>query len=121
MGIRKDKYLVDGSLVNPVPVSVLKGMGADFIIAVNVIPDINNRVQRAKDFKEPNIISVIMQSIYIGAYSLVESSLAGADIVIEPQVGHIGTGDFHRAEEFISQGKLAAEDSVPRIRKQLQV
>ena len=116
MGIRKDKYLVDGSLVNPVPVSVLKGMGADFIIAVNVIPDINNRVQRAKDFKEPNIISVIMQSIYIGAYSLVESSLAGADIVIEPRVGHIGTGDFHRAEECILQSKLAAEDSVPGIK-----
>ena len=33
------RYLVDGGLVNPVPVSVLKKMGADFIIAVNVLPD----------------------------------------------------------------------------------
>jgi len=115
----KGRYLVDGGLVNPVPVSVLKGMGADFIIAVNVIPDINDRTQRAKDFKEPNIISVIMQSIYIAAYSLVGASLAGADIVIEPQVAHIGTGDFHRAEECISQGKLAAEAAIPGIRKQL--
>ena len=61
-----------------------------------------------------------MQSIYIGAYSLVEANLAGADIVIEPRVGHMGTGDFHRAEEFISQGRLAAEESIPQIRKQLQ-
>jgi len=112
----KGRYLVDGGLVNPVPVSVLKGMGADFIIAVNVIPDINDRVKQAKTSKEPNIISVIMQSIYIGAYSLVESSLAGADIVIKPKLGHIGVGDFHRAEEFILQGKLAAEESIPKIK-----
>ncbi len=115
----KGRYLVDGSLVNPVPVSVVKGLGADLIIAVNVIPDINDRTQQARDSKEPNIISVIMQSIYIGAYSLVESSLAGADIVIAPRVGHVGAGDFHRAEECILRGKLAAEQSIPEIKERL--
>jgi len=113
------RYLVDGGLVNPVPVSVLKRIGADFIIAVNVIPDISARVQPAEDFK-PNIINIIMQSIYIGTYSLVGSSLEGADIVIEPQVTPIGYGDFHRAQECILQGKRAAEDSIPRIKKQLE-
>ena len=34
----RGRYLVDGSLANPVPVNVLREMGADFIIAVNVIP-----------------------------------------------------------------------------------
>jgi len=114
----KGRYLVDGGLVNPVPVSVLKRMGADFIIAVNVIPDISARVQPGEDFK-PNIINIIMQSIYIGTYSLVGSSLEGADIVIEPQVTPIGYGDFHRAQECILQGKQAAEDSIPKIKKQL--
>jgi len=93
-------------------------MGADFIIAVNVTPDIGTRVQPAEGFK-PNIINIMMQSIYISTSSLVESSLEGADLVIEPQVAHIGAGDFHRALEFILQGKQAAEDSIPRIRKQL--
>ncbi|GAI40102.1 unnamed protein product, partial [marine sediment metagenome] len=63
----KGRYLVDGGLVNPVPVSVLKEMGADFIIAVNAIPDITERVSHMskkgmKDHKEPNIFSVLMQS-----------------------------------------------------------
>ncbi len=35
----KGRYLVDGGLVNVVPVSVCRDMGADFIIGVNVIPD----------------------------------------------------------------------------------
>ncbi len=116
---RKGRYLADGGLVNPVPVSVLKRMGADFIIAVNVIPDVRSRTQRGKETKEPNIISVIMQSLYIASYSRVRSSLDGADIVIEPQVTDIAYGDFRRAQECILQGELAAKGSILEIKRQL--
>ena len=121
----KGRYLVDGSLVNPVPVSVAKRMGADFIIAVNVIPDVAERVHRAdrertERAKEPNIFNIIMQSIYIGTYSLVKSSMEEADIIIEPNVGHIGFGDFHHAQECILQGELATRASIPEIKRKLK-
>ena len=115
----QDRYLVDGGLVNPVPVSTVREMGADFIIAVNVIPDIGDRTQRPQEFKAPGIFHVMLQSIYIATYSLVRSSLEGADIVIEPQVTHIGYGDFHRVRDCISQGELAAQESIPKIKKQV--
>ena len=123
---RGGRYLVDGGLVTPVPVALVKRMGADFIIAVNVIPDVADRVHRVakegtKDFKAPNIIHIIVQSIYIGTYSLARSNLEGADIVIEPKVAHIGAGDFHHAEECILQGELAAQSSVPEIKRELEV
>jgi NTE family protein len=35
----KGRYLVDGSLVNAVPVSVCREMGAGYVIGVNVVPD----------------------------------------------------------------------------------
>jgi len=119
------RYLVDGGLVNPVPVSVLKRMGAGFIIAVNVIPDIRERThpggkKGGEALKEPNIISVLMQSIYIGTYSLVRSSMEGADVIIEPQVAHIGHFDFHRAQECILQGSLATRASIPEIKQKLK-
>ena len=122
----KGRYLVDGVLVNPVPVSVLKRMGADFIIAVNVIPDIGQRAQWAgrkggAGIKAPSLIGVIVQSIYIGTYSLARSCLEDADIVIEPQVAHIGYGDFHRAQECIQQGELAARESIPEMKRRLKV
>ncbi len=117
------RYLVDGGLVNPVPVSVLKEMGADFIIAVNVTPDVRQRIHRLNEeqleAKEPNIFNVIMQTVYITGYRAVKSSLSGADVVIEPQVTHIGWGDFHRAEECILQGALATQGSIPEIKRQL--
>ncbi len=116
----KGRYLVDGSLVNPVPVSVLKDMGADLIIAVNVIPTIKDRAQRVKRIKEPHIISIIMQSLYIASYSLVRSSLEDADIVIEPQMADIAYGDFYRAEECILQGALATQGSTLEIKRQLE-
>ncbi len=110
------KNLVDGGLVNPVPVSLLRTMGADFIIAVNVAP---NRIVRER--KEPNIFSVIMQMLYIASSQVVKSSLSGADIVIEPQVGHIAFADFHRTEECVLQGELAAQDLIPEIKRQYSV
>jgi len=122
----KDRYLVDGALVNPVPVSVLKDMGADFIIAVNVVPSMSDRVNGVDgkptgDFKEPNIFSIIMRTIHIAGYQAVESSLNGADVVIKPCVTHIGFGDTHRTLECIRQGELAAQASLHEIKRQLGI
>ncbi len=41
----KGRYLVDGALVNPIPIDVLLRMGADFVIAVNVMPEASSDVQ----------------------------------------------------------------------------
>jgi len=43
-----DRWLVDGGLVNPVPVSVCKALGADVVIAVNLNGDIVGKHQRNK-------------------------------------------------------------------------
>ena len=120
------RYLVDGGLTTPVPVNVVKQMGADFIIAVNVNPDVSNRMGksskvRVKAHKEPNIFQVMMQSIYITTYSLSRNSLAAADIVIEPDLAHIGAGDFHKAQELIAQGQQAARKAIPEIKRKLGI
>jgi len=122
----QDRYLVDGGLVNPVPVSVLREMGADFIIAVNAIPDLTGRTRHmgkegTKDHKEPNIFNVIMHTVYMGTYALVRSCLEDADVVISPQVAHIGYFDYHRAQECILKGELAAQDSILEIKRRLEL
>jgi len=119
------RYLVDGGLVNPVPVSVLRRMGADFIIAVNVIPDIHHRVITAGEqaqaaLKEPNIFSVIVQSLQMAQCLLVRHNIQDADIVISPDAAHIGFGEFYRAQECIAQGEIAARGSVPEIKRRLE-
>ena len=123
---REGKYLVDGGLVNPVPVSTLKDMGAEFIIAVNVLPNISatdktywtGRKGRG-GLKGPNLLEVLIQSTYVGSHSLIEIALKNADLVIEPQLAPIGPADFHRARECILQGELAAEDCIANLKRQL--
>ena len=60
-----------------------------------------------------------MQMLHISSYRLVESSLVGADVVIEPQVGHINHGSFHQVQECVLRGKLAAQGLIPEIRKHI--
>jgi len=111
------RYLVDGGLTTPIPINVVRNMGADFVIAVNVTPGMTDRVRKSR--KEPNVFQVILQSIYIATYSLARNSLKDADIVIEPELSSLGTGDFQKSREFISLGKEAARQAIPEITKKL--
>ncbi|MFC1920760.1 patatin-like phospholipase family protein [Chloroflexota bacterium] len=112
VAVWKGRYLVDGALVNPVPVNILQDMGADIIIAVNVIPD-----RSVKEATEPNIFDVIMQTLHIVGYYALHSSVEGADVLIEPNVEHIALTDLHRVDECIEFGKKAAEAAVPEIKR----
>lgn len=116
---REKRYLVDGGLTTPVPVQVARRMGADFIIAVNVTPDVSDHLNKAG--KPPNIFNVILQSIYIATYSLARNGIADADIVIEPDLPRIGAGDFKKARELISEGAHAAQSAIPEIKRKLGI
>ncbi len=121
--VKKDgRYLVDGGLVNQVPVSVARRMGADYIIAVDITP---NKAERAKylethkEDKAPGIFQVMMQTIYLSTYRSAEMSSDTADVVIHPSLAHIGPGEFHRARECILEGELAALDRISQIKRSL--
>lgn len=119
------RYLVDGGLTAPVPVNVVKRMGADFIIAVNVNPPVSRRLGKSgkaqvKARKEPNFFQIMMQSIYITTNAVARHNLMAADIVIEPDLAHIGAGDFHKANVLIEQGRQAALKVIPEIKRKLE-
>lgn len=120
-----ERYVVDGGLTTPVPVEVVRRMGADFVIAVNVNPDVTGRMgktyrQRVEAHKEPNIIQVMMQSIYITTYAVGQQALKNADIAIEPNLANIGAGDFNKAREIITRGREAAQKAIPEIKRRLE-
>jgi NTE family protein len=121
---REGRHLVDGGLTTPVPVRVTRQMGADFIIAVNVNPDISSRMgrtgqKRVEAHKEPNIFQIMIQSIYITTNAMARHSLEEADIIIEPDLTNIGAGDFQKAGELIIQGQQAAREAMPELKRKL--
>ena len=65
----KDKFLVDGGIVNPIPVKVVKDMGADFIIACNVIHKPHERKPDETKKKQKRLSLFSGLSISAKAYS----------------------------------------------------
>ena len=119
---RDGHLLVDGALVNPVPVSLCRAMGADFVIAVDLGSGLAGRhVRSTAKSREPNMIEVLTESINIMQVRITRSRLAGepADALIMPRLGDMGSLDYHRAAESIEEGRLATELMLPQIKQLL--
>ena len=109
-----DQLLVDGGMAENLPVSQVRKMGADIIIAV----DISSPLQSTDEIN--NVLSVLDQlSNFLTVQNLAEQKkkLGPIDIYIRPGVDGISTTDFSSMDLAYSAGKLAAEQSVDSIRE----
>lgn len=102
------RLLVDGGVVDRVPVSLVKKMGADIVIAVDV-----NKFVTYQPVE--NILDVMLQTLDIMERKILNTTILDTDILIRPQVGHIGPNQFHRVAELVSEGERAAEAAVSKI------
>ncbi|MBN1862578.1 MAG: patatin-like phospholipase family protein [Dehalococcoidales bacterium] len=119
------RYLVDGGLVNPIPVRLLREMGAELVIAVNVVPYLSNLQKPTETTakvrpKEPNIFGVLIRMVYIVGYQAALAGIREADVTIAPNVAHIRPDNFNRARECILQGERAARRAIPEIERLLK-
>ena len=103
-----DKIYVDGGVVSPVAVEAAKRLGADVVIAV----DISSAVDRTQP---EGTIDTILQSINIMYSKLSSIQLVQANVVIRPNVGHIGSADFSKRHEAILEGEKATIEVLPQI------
>ena len=107
------RWLIDGGVVNPVPVSLCRAMGADFVIAVNLNRRVVDRVAPetdAADDSQVGVTEVMYTSINIMQDQIMRSRLAGdpPDVLIRPGLSDFRLMDFHRAAEAIDLGYAAA-------------
>ncbi len=108
--------LVDGGLVNPIPVSLARAMGAEFVIAVDLSADMfANHRQKNGGQARPSLREVLAGSINVMQVRIARSRLAGdpPDVLLTPKVSTLGFFDFHRAAEAIEIGRRCVEDSLP--------
>lgn len=92
---------MDGAVVDRIPVSVLKDMGADLIIASDV--------SRVKTEKATRLSDVIMQSLDILQNELVRHQTIHADVMIRPRLETFSSSAFVQVQEMIEAGELAAD------------
>lgn len=136
---RDDKHIVDGGVLNPVPVDVLAQQGSSRIIAVNPIPPLevlreSRHIKSTREdsglwawmkrqvlpFGKGNIIDTFMRSLQAMQARLAASSSAGADVVINPIVSTEEWFEFESVDTFIEQGEMTARQHIDEIKKLLK-
>jgi len=110
-----DQLLMDGGVSNPVPADVVRQMGADFVIAV----DISSRwVRIDNDLADSqNIPSFIASAFAVVEYEVAQQVLKQADVIMRPPVMNYNWLEFFRAKEIIRAGVEEAGHNMVAIRK----
>jgi NTE family protein len=153
------RWLFDGALVNPIPVSVCRALGARYVIAVNLNVDFSSRgtssagigldatlaepdpvtppvtgkngiamrrlLQRqlfGKGDDAPGISTVVVDAFNIVQDRIARSRLAGdpPDAMISPKLHGVGLFDFHRADEVIRRGEIAAQREIEDLGREIE-
>ncbi len=108
--IGDDEY-VDGGLVSPVPVDVAKKLGADIVIAVDILA-------QPVHTETSNIWGLFNQNINIMQKHLAQEELKSADIVIQPDLREkVHIFDVSGREITMLAGQNAAQKVMPKLRK----
>jgi len=100
---------IDGGVLERVPVTAARKLGADIVIGIDV-----SAIRQAHP--PENMIDVILQSIDLMQDETHASHISSANLCIEPNLGHIGTSQFHKAGEAIEIGYQAVVEALPKLR-----
>ena len=98
------RLLVDGGMVDNIPLDVVREMGVDVAIVVDIGTPLRNRKQLA------TVVDVLNQSITLMTRRNSEEQLAAVgpdDILIQPPLASYGSTDFGSAREMIEAGYRA--------------
>ena len=108
------KILVDGGIVDVVPIEAAQSLGANFVIAVSVSQTIKKRAE----FN--NAVEIFFRSDSITSAELRKLQLSFADVVITPKVGRFHWSDFSKPKQCVREGEIAAQNTILELKKKLK-
>lgn len=102
--------LVDGGLVSNIPVSTVRGMGADYVIAVNTTSNLRVEEELVLPW------NIADQTVSIPMKRLEAEELSNADFVITPDINHWTSTSFTNVDSLIFAGYTFAKKLTPLIK-----
>jgi NTE family protein len=127
---RRGAFLVDGGLLDNLPVGAVRARCRGRIVAsdVSVAADLANAAQRPADWRrrrrwrallpparQPGIGAALNRAVSLA--SVRDSRVAGtpADIYLQPPLDDVGMGDFDRLDEIIERGEVHARERLAEL------
>jgi NTE family protein len=143
--LHEGRYLVDGSVVNPIPVSLCRAMGAEVVIAVDLGTHMGRRfpldrhgpsaatsrrrrlfgfigpAPRAEMPPPPSIVDTMLGAIDVMQERIAQARLVTEppEVVITPLLVQLGPFEYHRAAMAIAEGRAAVTLMLPAIHEAL--
>jgi NTE family protein len=107
------RLLVDGGVLDNIPIDVAREKGADIVIAVDISENVTN-------FTITNLVDVMLQAVNIMSNENVNYRKKEADVLISPAVGAVGMLDFTQKKRCMQAGIDATQKAVPEIRIKIE-
>jgi NTE family protein len=109
---RGDHLLVDAGIIDPVPVNLVRRMGARYVVAVNAMAALEGQ-PLSKRFP---MIDIMLRCTRIMGHEIGQArALESANVVVTPTLGTLQMLDFGKGEEIIECGRKAAQANMPAI------
>ncbi|MBK8575321.1 MAG: patatin-like phospholipase family protein [Elusimicrobia bacterium] len=106
----RHRLLIDGGVVDNVPTSVARRLGADLLICLYVPADLSRH-------NPSNVLTMLTQALYIQGQVVSEDQVKRADFVIKPEVSEISALELWRSKECMEAGQRAAETAWPDLKR----
>ena len=134
-----EHILVDAGMHDPVPIRLIRQMGADILLAselgeqeplslTSATPWIREaeaaqanslKGKKAKKERSPYIVDVLLRSYDVALATVGMHSIREADIIFRPKLHHVSLRQFSEGRKFIAAGREAVEMALPELRKRL--
>ena len=102
---RDGRLLVDGGLVDNLPVELAREMGADVVIVVDASPPLLEREELR------TVLGISEQVVTLLGRQDLEREMASADVALDLGFDDVGLFDFRDADSIIARGAAVARDS----------
>ena len=107
-----DKLLVDGGALNNIPADVVRDMGADIVIAVDVAADVDGT-----ETARLTLFGVMGKTIDTMMMPGIRAALKSADYVIDPDLRGLTALDWRRSDDLAARGLAASKEMGEKLSK----
>jgi NTE family protein len=109
------RALIDGGVVSPMPTAAARDLGADIVIAVDLLTCGSTYWGRPS-----TLLGMFFQSAMMMLRTASKNQHYRADIVIEPRIAHSRPDEIAKREELMELGEQAALEKIDEIKRLLQ-
>ena len=109
------RALIDGGVVSPMPTRAVRDMGADIVIAVDLLTCGSTFWGRPS-----TLLGTFFQSAMMMIRTASRNQHYRADVIIEPQIAHIRPDEIAKRDELVDLGEKAALEKLDEIRDLLR-